>query len=196
VDAETLILEHRWVAAAVVRQLDATIEATRLGHDDAVGVANLALVRAAGTYKSDQGRTFASWAWLKCAGAVRDAALIERRARSGLTRAEIRAGEPPRYVVSVDEDVPGEDGHTISTVGACIPGPVDVAREVEDRDEVDRMQRTIDRVLTPRDAAIVRLAMADGWRQEDIGRLFGVTAARVSQIVTKSTRTLRGALAG
>lgn len=87
---------------------------------------------------------------------------------------------------SSDED--RRDLNPISYLSSVSPPP-DML--IHNRQLYDRLERALDRLPNPRDAAVFRLTVWHEWTQPQIGELFGVSGSRISQILTRTRKRLQ-----
>lgn len=134
-----------------------------VGPDDAAAAALEGLCKAAGGYRPELG-PFRPYARVRAIGALGDLA----RQASTTTRAE-RAAGVTRPVVSLD-----------ATRGLGDRGDLEPGYDLVDAD--DTFAALVGRL--PARERVVVLMLCDGWTQAEIADVLGLSAGRVSQIVT------------
>jgi RNA polymerase sigma factor (sigma-70 family) len=155
--------------------------------EEARSAAHLALVRAACSWNGVG--SFDGWAWIKCAGAVREACRREDVARTMRYRTEREAGAPGRRGPSLHETVL-EDGTTLADV---LVDDFDLAEHVADRDLVRRADAAL-RAVPDREEAVVRLTLQADWHLREVGECLGVTESRACQLRSLGLRRVRESL--
>jgi RNA polymerase primary sigma factor len=107
-----------------------------------------------------------------------------------------RKAEAAMVVLSIDSGRPG--GRVLDAIPDTRPGPAEEAESSDDRTAVATSVAGLLRVLTPREAEIIRLRYGlDGPRLtlEEVGRKFGVTREWIRQSQVAAERKMRLAAA-
>jgi len=150
-------------------------------HDELVSAANLALVEAAETYRTERGAAFGTWLWIR----VKYAILETLRQEGNMPRGR------ERKMVSL-EALLGEDG----TVPDDAPHDVRLAAEwlqthPDDRTRARHRYRLINMLLADlgdRDMEIVHRVLMLDERAEDVAKDVGLSKQRVRAIVREAFR--------
>ncbi|MDO4739838.1 MAG: RNA polymerase sporulation sigma factor SigK [Eubacteriales bacterium] len=179
-EAARLLTEHnlRLVAHIAKKYAGSGAES-----DDLVSVGSIGLMKAVASFRPECGKLSAYAA--RC---VENEMLMYLRSLKK-TRLDVSLSEP------IGSDKEGNELHVTDILGTdadLVPG------EVEERMESARAIRLMDRVLTPRERAVVRMrtGLADGTprAQHEIAQALGISRSYVSRIEKKALEKLRRAL--
>lgn len=141
--------------------------------DELFSIAYMALCQAATSWRSDGGASFKTHAGQRIRGAIVD----EARIRLGRTGVEQPERIPLRALSSLEQvDVAGLHA------GAVDPS----LEEVESRDFVDSLLAA----LPERERFCMTMYLYGELNQPELGELLGISASRVSQLLTQATRRI------
>lgn len=188
-NVEELVREHlplvRKIAGRAAARAPSSVTREELFCAGALG-----LVDSVTRDQETAGPAFTSYLRTRIRGAIVDELRAQdwlpRRARARNERGEVRDGAPnPVAVLRFDDLPPGPAREPAST-----DEPRDPLCEVERRRERACLLSALEQ-LDPRDRMVLRLHYFRGMRLKEIGRLLGVSEARVSQIHHRALGRLR-----
>lgn len=168
--------------------------------DELEGMTKEAVVEADRRYRRipDSPMTRRNWVISKGIFLVMDMARDEARHVVCLSAGEFRGsvvdedGEriQPRQRTSLDK--PNHDDDEKANPGWYLKATSPpVWLDIHNRHLLERLDRALDQLPDQRGAIAFRLTVYHDWTQEEVAELFGVTASRVSQILTRSRKRLQ-----
>ncbi len=174
---------------SVVRSTPA---AGAIGYDDALSAGLLEYWRAAERFDPADGTPWANFAARRVRGAIQD----EARNHDHLSRVHRRAvnagSDGGAWVMapkSLDEPLSARGDAAAMTLGDMLAA-TDETHDLDMRLTVDAALEIV-HLADARIAAVLRLYYEQGWRDQDIGLLFGVSESRASQMRKQGRAMLR-----
>ncbi len=184
---ESLICEHMPLVKHIARRFARRLPSS-VAHDDLVGAGALGLVDSVTRRRKGDEASFACYTRIRIRGAIFDELRshdwLPRRSRTA-ERRETR-GEPFPVAVVHFEDLPVGKERTPSD-----PTPASNPLEALANKRIARQLKKELELLPDRDRLVLHLHYFRGMRLKEIGRLFGVSEARISQIHHRALAQLR-----
>ncbi len=174
---EELILRNMRLVAHVVKKYQSGEEEI----EDLISIGTIGLLKAVSTFDFDFGNRFATYA-IRC---IENELLMHFR-RSKKTKMEVSLFEP----VGTDKE-----GKNINLMEVLLVDEVDVATQMEVHRDVDILKQHLDRVLTKREALIIKkrygLDGEDELTQREIAKKLGISRSYVSRIEKRALDKLK-----
>ncbi len=184
---EKLIQEHMPLVKIFARRFSRRLPAS-VAHDDLLGAGALGLIDSVKRRRGSNDSSFACYTRIRIRGAIFDELRsndwLPRRSRSQERRET--SGEPHPVAVIHFDDLPlGTDRTPADQSSESNP------LEALTRKRIATMLRDELNLLPERDRLVLHLHYFKGMRLKEIGRLLGVSEARVSQIHHRALHQLR-----
>lgn len=177
---EELVLHNMRLVAHVAKKYQSSDEEM----EDLISIGTIGLLKAVDTFDYDFGNRFATYA-IRC---IENELLMHFR-RSKKIKMEVSLFEP----IGTDKE-----GKQIHLMEVLLVDDVDVAKQMEIHRDVDILKRHIDRVLSPREALIIKkrygLFGEEELTQREIAKSMGISRSYVSRIEKKALEKLKNLL--
>ena len=177
---EELVLHNMRLVAHVAKKYQSSEEEM----EDLISIGTIGLLKAVDTFDYDFGNRFATYA-IRC---IENELLMHFR-RSKKIKMEVSLFEP----IGTDKE-----GKQIHLMEVLLVDDVDVAKQMEIHRDVDILKRHIDRVLSPREALIIKkrygLFGEEELTQREIAKSMGISRSYVSRIEKKALEKLKNLL--
>lgn len=177
---EELILHNMRLVAHVAKKYQSTEEEM----EDLISIGTIGLLKAVSTFDYDFGNRFATYA-IRC---IENELLMHFR-KSKKTKMEVSLFEP----IGTDKE-----GKQIHLMEVLLVDDVDVAMQMEIHRDVDILKHQMDRVLSPREALIIKkrygLFGEEELTQREIAKSMGISRSYVSRIEKKALEKLKNLL--
>ncbi len=184
---ETLIREHMPLVKHIARRFARRLPAS-VAHDDLVGAGALGLVDSVTRRRKGDDASFACYTRIRIRGAIFDELRshdwLPRRSRSAEKRET--NGEPFPVAVIHFDDLPAGRDRTPSDHNTR-SNPLEA---LANKRIASQLRRELD-LLPDRDRLVLHLHYFRGMRLKEIGKLFGVSEARISQIHHRALSQLK-----
>ncbi len=184
---EKLIRDHMPLVKIVARRLSKRLPPS-VAHDDLVGAGALGLIDSVIRRKGDDKNSFACYTRIRIRGAIFD----ELRSHDWLPRRSRAAdrntaeGEPyPVAIIHFEDLPPGSDRTPADKSGGGDP-----LKELTRKRAATQLKQELCQ-LPKRHRLVLHLHYFKGMRLKEIGRLLGVSEARISQIHHRALHQLR-----
>jgi RNA polymerase sigma factor for flagellar operon FliA len=186
---ERVVAEHMPLVRRLARRVAVRAPAS-IAFDDLVSAGTIGLVESVARNRGgDGGASFACYLHTRIRGAIYDelraSDWLPRRARSR-ANAEVESGPPRPVAVIRFDDLPQGAATALSTKDADVD-PVERLTEKRVRSSLHRALAG----LSERDRLVIHLRYFKGMQVREIGRLLGVSEARVSQIHHRALDRIR-----
>ena len=184
---EQLIHEHmplvKTIANRFLRRLPSSV-----AQEDLLGAGALGLIDSVTRRRGNDEGSFACYTRIRIRGAIFDELRsndwLPRRSRSAKPRQCV--GEPPPVAMIHFDDLPAKADRTPAE-----RSPENNPHEALSRKRIaDLLKQELD-LLPPRDRLVLHLHYFKGMRLKEIGRLLGVSEARISQIHHRALQQLK-----
>lgn len=177
---EELVLHNMRLVAHVAKKYQSSEEEM----EDLISIGTIGLLKAVDTFDYDFGNRFATYA-IRC---IENELLMHFR-RSKKTKMEVSLFEP----IGTDKE-----GKQIHLMEVLLVDDVDVAMQMEIHRDVDILKHHMDRVLSPREALIIKkrygLFGEEELTQREIAKSMGISRSYVSRIEKKALEKLKNLL--
>lgn len=177
---EELVLHNMRLVAHVAKKYQSSEEEM----EDLISIGTIGLLKAVDTFDYDFGNRFATYA-IRC---IENELLMHFR-RSKKTKMEVSLFEP----IGTDKE-----GKQIHLMEVLLVDDVDVAMQMEIHRDVDILKHQMDRVLSPREALIIKkrygLFGEEELTQREIAKSMGISRSYVSRIEKKALEKLKNLL--
>ena len=177
---EELILHNMRLVAHVAKKYQSGEEDI----EDLISIGTIGLLKAVSTFDFDFGNRFATYA-IRC---IENELLMHFR-RSKKTKLEVSLFEP----IGTDKE-----GKQIHLMEVLLVDDVDVAKQMEINRDIDILKQHLDRVLTKREAMIIKkrygLCGEQELTQREIAHSLGISRSYVSRIEKKALEKLKNLL--
>jgi len=174
---EELVLHNMRLVAHVAKKYQSSEEEM----EDLISIGTIGLLKAVDTFDYDFGNRFATYA-IRC---IENELLMHFR-RSKKTKMEVSLFEP----IGTDKE-----GKQIHLMEVLLVDDVDVAMQMEIHRDVDILKHHMDRVLSPREALIIKkrygLFGEEELTQREIAKSMGISRSYVSRIEKKALEKLK-----
>ncbi len=174
---ETLILHNMRLVAHVAKKYQSSEEES----EDLISIGTIGLLKAVATFDFNYGNRFATYA-IRC---IENELLMHFR-KSKKTKLEVSLFEP----IGTDKE-----GKQIHLMEVLFVDDVDVTRQMEIHRDVELLKNHLEKVLTPREAKIIKkrygLFGEDELTQREIAKLLGISRSYVSRIEKKALDKLK-----
>lgn len=174
---EELILHNMRLVAHVVKKYQSAEEDT----EDLISIGTIGLLKAVSTFDFNYGNRFATYA-IRC---IENELLMHFR-RAKKTKLEVSLFEP----IGTDKE-----GKQMSLCEVLLVDEVDIPKQMETNRDIELLREQLDRVLTKREAAIIRrhygLFGEKEQTQREIAGELGISRSYVSRIEKRALEKLR-----
>ena len=174
------LIEHNLrLVAHVVKKYSNTMYET----DDLISIGTIGLIKAVDTFNQEKGIRLATYA-SRC---IENELLMLMRSSKKQSK-EVSIFEP------IGSD---KEGNTIQLLDICVAEEVDVIGQMEEQQNLSKLQEYIDKVLTKREKEIIvlRYGLYGGREitQREIAEKFRISRSYVSRIEKKALKKLKAA---
>ena len=174
------LIEHNLrLVAHVVKKYSNTIYET----DDLISIGTIGLIKAVDTFNQEKGIRLATYA-SRC---IENELLMLMRSSKKQSK-EVSLFDP------IGSD---KEGNTIQLLDICVAEEVDIVGQMEEQQNLSKLQEYIDKVLTKREKEIIvlRYGLYGGREitQRDIADKFQISRSYVSRIEKKALKKLKAA---
>lgn len=177
---EELILRNMRLVAHVVKKYQNGEEDI----EDLISIGTIGLLKAVSTFDFDYGNRFATYA-IRC---IENELLMHFR-RCKKTKLEVSLFEP----VGTDKE-----GKQINLMEVLLVDEVDVATQMEIHRDIDVLNKHLDKVLSKREALIIKQRYGIGGEEEltqrEIAKKLGISRSYVSRIEKRALEKLKNLL--
>lgn len=174
---EELILHNMRLVAHVAKKYVNSQEDT----EDLISIGTIGLLKAVDSFRQDYGSRFATYA-IRC---IDNEMLMYFRSKKKM-RGEVSLFEP----IGIDKE-----GNQIQLVDVLEYHDSNVAEDLERQEQIQKIHKQIDDVLTQREAFIIRKRYGLGgeqeWTQREIAAKLGISRSYVSRIEKRGLEKLR-----
>ncbi len=149
--------------------------------DDLISIGIIGLIKAVNTYNPDKGNRLVTYA-AKC---IENELLMMLRGEKKRSK-DVSLNEP----IGVDKE-----GNSISLMDVMDNEEIDILDQMENAEDIVRVRRYVDKVLTPREKEIIRWRYGlDGNKpitQKKVGERLNISRSYVSRIEKKALEKIR-----
>jgi RNA polymerase sigma factor FliA len=184
---EKLIRDHMPMVKLIARRFAKRLPAS-VSQDDLLGAGALGLLDSVVRRRGDDEDSFSCYSRIRIRGAIFDELRahdwLPRRSRS-TEKKEVTGAPHPVAVIHFDDLPHGKERQPSSTTGE--DNPLDALTR---KRKISTLCRELE-TLPERDRLVIRMHYFRGMRLKEIGRLLGISEARVSQIHHRVLNQLR-----
>ena len=174
------LIEHNLrLVAHVVKKYSNTIYET----DDLISIGTIGLIKAVDSFNQEKGIRLATYA-SRC---IENELLMLMRSSKKQSK-EVSLFDP------IGSD---KEGNTIQLLDICVAEEVDIIEQMEKQQRLKKLQKYIDKVLTPREREIIMLRYGlkedREVTQREIAEMLNISRSYVSRIEKKALKKLKAA---